>query len=450
MENEEKAVFLFGNKYSAEKLSELLRNKKINNTVDCSYAGYVIYVPAEKYLESIEVGTELLEQLNLEGTLLSFYAEVKPVGYIPLGYFKLPINRRGDETWSIVNPEVYGLDKEYCPIDIKEYVKQLKEWTLRDVIIHCRNNVIEISLKGKISEYEKLLSNFKLSNEEIKQTSAKDKRHHPYPFVEEMYFAKTGELIQEEIKEKTPRKNLHSYLYGSLFYEGLVAPYGNNIAPKLEEKDSTEITGYKSNYSSNRVQFVAEDIPGRDEDIGFKDRYYQEVQGRYRLETVKNYTYYWDALNKKQHNMNEKEKFIMLDIGDFKTTVEVLCPLEVVVNTKVEVVRSVYGHNYDGETIRDPYFGVSIHANTRFAMEIKEYFRRLGNNRLLHYSDNSDQIEIFAVDGDWELYDGIDSTTLDYPAVYDSVEALKDDPDYTRIKERLDARKNDKVYVKVI
>lgn len=320
----------------------------------------------------------------------------------------------------------HGFKEEFCPQDIKKYLELIKILFGENMAIkyNSTDNAIEVIIEANLSEHEELI--------EICKTLNNTYRKKPL-FKNISHMEKDGTTIENKEKEMADKKELNSYLYQSLFYEGLSYPEGSNISPKTDDETNIEVTGFKSSLRSYSLRNfnITSDVD---------NELCKLITGKFVSDVEKKYDYYWDANLKKQTNMRKRETFIMIDNGDFETKITVESQTNVTVDTTIKVIRNVVGYNYDGITIRDGYFGNNTHKDSSFDIRIIEYFNMIKPNIMLHYSDNSDFIELYSLPKGWNVTDGLDK--LERPKVYDDTNTgdLKMDEDYALIKDIMNAK----------
>lgn len=397
IESKGKSVFIIYDSNEAKVFSECLKKHGLENEIG-------------DYL-----GRKLIDWLNT-------YNEPRPLGYLSIMYCNLPRTRRGDSCWEMLDTE------NYCPEDIKAFCHRLKQYTGYNIAIKYNgaDNAVEVMLEADFKRYSGVIEECQHFNKLMDGKT---------PFISVTYCAKDGKLIQEEAKEKNDKNGMNSYLYSSLFFTGLAYPEGNNISPKTNDETNIEITGHKAGRTGNWVrEFNVGSITQENE-------LKRIIKGNFVAEVSKIYNHYWDAVNKKQTNMRKHEPFKMIDNGEFQTKINIESPTELTIDTQVNVVRNFVGHNYDGLTIRDAYFGNNNHDDSRFSISIREYFKMISNNRMLHYSDYSDAVELYNLPAGHKITDGLIREIVGYSNVYHStnINKLEKDDDYALIKGIVDA-----------
>lgn len=421
MNDKEKGAFIIYHDQEALLFSNSLNRRGIENKISNYLGSKVVYVQEENYLESIEKGNLIAkEEQSIYIDWLNAYGEKRPIGYVPLMYCILPERRRGDITW-----ESFNVSGNKCPKDIKAYLETIQNIFERDVkiVYNCSDNALEVLMEGDFSEQKQLVSKGEIFNKFVINN----------PFTKTLYLEKDGKVIQTEETKKIDKSGLNSYLYHSLFFEGLAYPEGTNISPKIDDSNDTKITGFKTDRSSYGLRKF--DIISSVDDKDSKN-----ITGNFVATIEKRYNHYWDADEKIGTNMSEAETFVMLDNGNFNTQIIVESPTDIRVDTKMEVVRNVSGYNYDQKTVRDMYFGNKAHDDSRFDLEIREYFKMIKPNKLLHYSDNSDFFETYYLPNGWKLTDGIEK--LGTPRVYDDINSYGQrlETDFLIIRNLMDSR----------
>ena len=206
--------------------------------------------------------------------------------------------------------------------------------------------------------------------------------------------------------------NFKSYFEQSLFLEGLLYPCGSNIASKSDE-DQDLSTGYK--YQSYRYGVVDYKITKMENyPIGL------DVYGKMVVEEYKEYNHYWDDTLKKCTYLDKNKLFLMKDNLLFESIILNWTEDFLTVKTSVDVVRNVFGENFDGKSVRDGMFSNFSHQDGRKKFHFEEYYQVLADKkRLLHYSIDSDFFEVFELPENWDLLDGIKH--LSSPKVFDDV-----------------------------
>lgn len=206
--------------------------------------------------------------------------------------------------------------------------------------------------------------------------------------------------------------NFKSYFEQSLFLEGLLYPCGSNIAPKSDE-DQDLSTGYK--YQFSRFGVLDYKITRvNNYSIGL------DIYGDMLLEVYKEYNHYWDNEVKKCTFFDQNKLFLMKDNLSFESIILNFNEDSLTIKTKVDVVRNVFGENYDSKTVRDGMFSDFLHSDGRKKFFFEECYQVLADRkRLLHYSVNSDFFELFELPDNWKMSDGI--AHLTYPKVFDDV-----------------------------
>ena len=401
MQKDRKCVFVSGSYDEIEALSKMLARNGIENELGWFLGKRLIYVSASKYLECLEMGTKLGKEKGF--TTISWvnaYNERRPFGYIPL---------------------MYGIvSKTIIESNIEMHISILKKILRRNIFVKYNgvNDALEILVEADLGEYEALLEKCKTINEWFANT----------PFESIMYFEKGGKLIQSDAKAKTERTGITSYFYQSMFYEGLQYPKGDNNSPKT--CDDIETTGFKSGNNSWGLRKF--DVTSEIEDSMSK-----VFIGNFEADVYKEYDRYWDAETSEVEYLKLKRIFVMADRGDFHTQVTIENEKDIMVDTIIKNVRETFGINYDGVTIRDSYFGNNNHENSKFDIKIREYFKMIDSNKLVHYSDSFDYVEIYDLPNGWNIIDGLDK--LDYPS-YTDIDKLKNDSDYPLIKNLMNKR----------
>ena len=114
---------------------------------------------------------------------------------------------------------------------------------------------------------------------------------------------------------------------------------------------------------------------------------------------------------------------IMLDNGEFITTLQAIKNYDfdgVEITNDVNLARCIVGSDKIEKNIRDEYFYNVPHTDKRCKLEIKEYYKVLKNNKLIHYIDNQNYFEIYNLPDNYDKSMGLD--ILNTPEFYDSLE----------------------------
>lgn len=185
---------------------------------------------------------------------------------------------------------------------------------------------------------------------------------------------------------------LKSYLDESFFLGELVKSFESNKS----EKDTND-----SNLA-NEYRCTQHNYEG-------KDFNYMEEIDFFGGTKIKNFVGRFSDYEEKKYSNNMI--FTMIDNGVFHTKVQIKTDDEIEITTKVDIVRSVDGINYDGKSVKDnTIFKDFPHENFEGSMEMKEYYKVIANRtRLLHYSDDSDIFEVCNLTAGWKAKDGIEN-----------------------------------------
>ncbi len=428
-----KTVFLCKSKEEAKLLSNKLKLEGLENEViDSNFTDYGIQVNQDDYIKCLEIGTKIAKKEKYSTVYwVNQYDELNRLGFIPVAYYILPKNKgcrvaSGVSKFSIYEDKDIQYFFKYLKDFLDVYLKGSHDYQIK---YNRADNAIEVLFETGYDQHSKIVEACKIFNS-----------HQEDIFCETVvYLEKNGKLIEtpEKEKEENKRKGLNSYLYNSLFFEGLFHPEGNNISPKSDdEENENDFSGYKCSMSGYGVnEFDVKSISS----IGDQEKL---INGTFIAYLDKEYGYYWDNLKKEPTNLETKKIFSMIDNGEFETSIKLVSSTELNVNTKASIVRNVIGYNYDESTVRDGFFGNNNHKDSRFGFSINEYFKIISNNRLLHYSDASSLLEIYDMPEGFKLEDGFDINKAIYSNVYNenNIGELEKDEDYQLIKEILNER----------
>jgi len=125
----------------------------------------------------------------------------------------------------------------------------------------------------------------------------------------------------------------------------------------------------------------------------------------------------------------------MLDNGEFIMTLQAIKKYDfdgVEIRNEVNLARCIVGNNEIPKNIRDEYFSNVPHRDIRCKLEIKEYYKVLKNNKLIHYIDGQTYFEIYNLADDYDKSMGVD--ILYMPQFYDKIEHYDENlPEYGEI-----------------
>ena len=117
------------------------------------------------------------------------------------------------------------------------------------------------------------------------------------------------------------------------------------------------------------------------------------------------------------------DQSIMLDNAEFIMTLQAIKTNDfdgVEIRNEVNLARCIAGSKEIPKNIRDEYFSNVPHTDIRCKLEIKEYYKILKNNKLIHYIDGQTYFEIYNLKDNYDKSMGLD--ILYTPQFYDKIE----------------------------
>ena len=140
------------------------------------------------------------------------------------------------------------------------------------------------------------------------------------------------------------------------------------------------------------------------------------------------------------------DKSIMLDNGEFIMTLQAIKNYDfdgVEIRNEVNLARCIVGNNEIPKNIRDEYFKDIPHSDIRYKTEVKEYYKVLKNNKLIHYIDGQTYFEVYNLPENYDKSMGLD--TLYMPQFYNKIEHYdKNLPEFEEIAEIFEAKNKTK------
>lgn len=131
------------------------------------------------------------------------------------------------------------------------------------------------------------------------------------------------------------------------------------------------------------------------------------------------------------------DESIMLDNGEFIMTLQVINNYDfdgLEIKNEVNLARCIVGNNEIPKNIRDEYFKDIPHSDIRCKTEVKEYYRVLKNNKLIHYIDGQTYFEVYNLPENYDKSMGLD--ILYMSQFYDKIEHYdKNLPEFEEIAE---------------
>ncbi len=181
-------------------------------------------------------------------------------------------------------------------------------------------------------------------------------------------------------------EKLETYIFNSLFHYIIKVPNGSHIAPHNDEffKSMDNYCGYH-NFSPYITEIVSENQ--------------FTMKGEFLVNDYKGDIY----------NDNYR---VVTDSGDYLSELS-FDENHVSITTTINVSREVKGTELDTPNIRDNFFTCLSGNGSSGTIIYTEHFIPIANRtRLLHYSDEYDNFEIFELPDNWQISDGIsyDST----------------------------------------
>ena len=137
------------------------------------------------------------------------------------------------------------------------------------------------------------------------------------------------------------------------------------------------------------------------------------------------------------------EDFNMIDDAEFITTIQKINSYYdgIDVITEIKLVRNCLGYDFEENCIRDGLFSDTPHHDIRSYIVLKEYFRIIGKNQLLHYSSTGNAFEIYLLPDNWKIENGLEN--IADPIIFTSLNDLqKDYENYEIIKELTETKKD--------
>ena len=393
-----KSVFYAYDRNEILRLIEYLK-KLTDVKMECdNYLGrYTLDCDKEYFDLILKLGKKVINKRDLKVSYLNKYGEIRDAKNISVLYLIFPYTRKVDT-----------IHHNNLPIDLIKYKDSLSRTLKREInLIPCiGDNAFELAIEADDEEFD-MLKELSKKHLELYKNS---------PFESVMELKPNGALVQEE-KNKNDEVFL-SYVNEGIFLKGLRYPGGNNLVPKVEDKNDLS-TGFKYNRTSFGIRKLEiEDIS--DNDL----RKVKEVcKGSFVAYEEKDYNYFYDADENKTYGGYDMP-FTMIDNGVF--TSKVLYPsIDLVkVETEVNVARSTVGHNFNGRSVRDGLFNDFTYKDGRKTYIYTDYYKLI-DNKLYHLSEESDMYEVYDVPNNFSLSDGIGK--LDYPVVHESLNELTEE-----------------------
>lgn len=200
----------------------------------------------------------------------------------------------------------------------------------------------------------------------------------------------------------------------SLFYQGILAPLGNNIVPKVKE-DSNFYIGISSNIrKENRIDEYSLKVDGRI--IAYE---------RKRKDICKGMEFRCFG------NLSNREIAMIQDDINYETLIEILDDNVLEIETTAEVERTKTGFIYNRQLLRDCIF-LYPHEDGIFQIKIRETFMKIDENKLIHFSSNSDLVEEYKIPENYKLTDGIPN----------SVSKIYDKKEFPELSQIIELKKN--------
>lgn len=245
-------------------------------------------------------------------------------------------------------------------------------------------------------------------------------------------------MEKEEKKDKDPIRDSLDTLYStSIILDGIHYPEGSNIAPKPEEDNNLDESGYWTRTSRYGGQYSKSD---------FKviDATEYEYESLVKLYEKKTYDSYWDAEKEISVDILPIESMIEDNVC-FKSNIRVLSEDEIEIKTDYKLKRklSVKGEQASNHkefparnSVRDGIFPFPLEDGEYTGSYTEHYVKIANGTRLLHYADESSFFEIFDIPEDFDFVNNTVALS-EYPKVFDDCDFDKNDKDLEEISKYL-------------
>lgn len=415
-----KPLFVVTNKENA-----LFLKKSLENEIDALIAlkekdnKFYVYIEEEKIIETLVKSHKIYEgnkQLRNDTYWIDTNGIEMPLNLLPLYYAKLPKGR-------ILSSNEY-------PIDINLFIQG---------IINCFK-APNHSVEAKYNKEDNSIS-FYIESQYYNQEVAKYliENYVRYVGFEKIYLYDVyGNILgKTDALKKEQTSNMITFFKKSLFINALYNPLGNNIVPKNYIKNKKHDGFIISEHNISVRDFNIRTIRGN-KTICWKDKIY----GTFTLDESKTFDKYYDSYS--GHIIPiDKTNFNMIDDAEFITTIQKINSYYdgIDVITEIKLVRNCLGYDFEEHCIRDGLFSDTPHHDIRSYIVLKEYFRIIGKNQLLHYSSTGNAFEIYLLPDNWKIENGLEN--IADPIIFTSLNDLqKDYENYEIIKELTETKED--------